>query len=145
MNKGGPLNKPVTDYTDEEIKKEILTHIELYDIYLKNINKFSITLDSGFRNSLHNQIVRFYPGDQHAIYYPDTKIKNLGLIGDRIYAYDAVLPTTEWVTETAYRAVKYIIKGEKYRQTKVRSMLNWTRNCLSLGYHFTIAKFKSLW
>jgi hypothetical protein len=40
-------------------------------------------------------------------------------IGERVRAYQAPVPTTEWVTETGHRAIRYLIQGERYRMSKM--------------------------
>lgn len=50
------------------------------------------------------------PGESvNTLVFPDTHCDNLAVIGERVRAYQAPVPTTEWVTETGHRAIQYLL------------------------------------
>ena len=101
---GLDVQKPGTDCTEAELTEEVLKRLGLFDM---DPAKYTATVDSRARQLKDRDsapIVRFMPGEErNLLVFPDTNIENLGLIGERVRAYQAPVPTTEWVTETGHR------------------------------------------
>lgn len=111
-----------TECSEAELTEEVLKRLELWDMIQSSPTKYTATVDSrarqlGSRDSA--PIVRFMPGEErNLLVFPDTQCENLAVIGERVRAYQAPVPTTEWVTETGYRAIQYLLRGKRYRMTK---------------------------
>ena len=90
------------------------------------------------------------PGEaKNILVFPDTTCTNLALIGERVKAYQAPVPTTEWVTETGHRAIQYLLHGARYRMSSEeykqqerehsrRFVKNWLKYKLSFSSPSTL-------
>jgi myosin-crossreactive antigen len=116
------IQRKGTDCSEAELSEEVLRRLGIWDIVQSSPTNYTATVDSrarqlGSRDSA--PIVRFMPGEEkNLLVFPDTQCENLAIIGERVRAYQAPVPTTEWVTETGYRAIQYLLHGERYRMTK---------------------------
>jgi hypothetical protein len=131
----GLLNKPGFEYTDDEIKKEVLIQYNLYDLYATNIDTFFVNIDPGFRNPnpmSRPESIRLYPGEQKLLVHVDTKLNNLAVVGGKAYAYNAGVQVTEWTSETAYWSVQYLINKKRHRLNKCQQFLNYGTNIKTL-------------
>ncbi len=119
--KGICLDKAGTACTDNELAEEVLKRLNIWDIVQQSPDQYTATVDSRarqFANRDSAPIVRFMPGESEKILvYPDTNCDNLAVIGERVKAYQAPVPTTEWVTETGHRAIQYLLHGARYRMS----------------------------
>jgi myosin-crossreactive antigen len=110
-----------TKCTDKELAEEALRRLGIYDIVEQSPADYTATVDSRarqFEDRDSAPIVRFMPKEsQNILAFPDTNCDNLAIIGERVRAYNAPVPTTEWVAETGHRAIRYLIEGERYRMT----------------------------
>lgn len=119
--KGLHVHTPGTKCTEAELAEEALKRLEIWDIVNQAPEKYTATVDSRARQFADHDsapVVRFIPGESDKILlYPDTQCDNLAVIGERVRAYQAPVPTTEWVTETGHRAIQYLTEGERYRMS----------------------------
>jgi myosin-crossreactive antigen len=137
-----------TKCTEQQLAEEALKRLKIWDIIQQSPKKYTATVDSRarqFEDRDSAPIVRFMPGEsQNILAFPDTQCDNLAVIGERVRAYKAPVPTTEWVTETGHRAIQYLVEGERYRmspkeyraqerQHSWRFVWNWIKYKINLG------------
>lgn len=111
-----------TKCTDQQLTEEVLKRLQIWDMAQTSPDKYTATVDSRARQIEGRDsapIVRFMPGESNnLLVFPDTNCDNLAVIGERVRAYQAPVPTTEWVTETGHRAIRYLLDGERYRMSR---------------------------
>lgn len=142
------VQKPGLKCTEAELSEEVLKRLNIWDITQQSPHNYTTTVDvraRQFENQDSAPIVRYMPGEsQKTLVFPDTQCDNLAVIGERVRAYNAPVPTTEWVTETGLRAINYLIEGTRYRMTprqyraqerkhSLRFVINWIKYKLHLG------------
>ena len=107
--------------TEAQLTEEVLRRLQVWNILQTDPEKYTATVDSRarqFEDRDSAPIVRFMPGEsEKVLIFPDTNCDNLAVIGERIKAYEAPVPTTEWVTETGHRAIQYLLHQERYRMS----------------------------
>lgn len=134
-----------TKCTDKQLTKEVLKRLDIWDIVQEFPDKFTATVDSRarqFEGRDSAPIVRFMPGESdNVLVFPDTNCDNLAAIGERVKAYQAPVPTTEWVTETGHRAIQYLLHGKRYRMSP-KEYRSQERNH-SLRFVWNWMKYKS--
>ncbi|MES2273522.1 MAG: oleate hydratase [Chlamydiota bacterium] len=156
--KGLFLDSLGTKCTDQQLSEEVLKRLKIWDIATPG--RYTATVDSRarqFEGRDSAPIVRFMPGEsEKVLVFPDTHCDNLAVIGERVKAYQAPVPTTEWVTETGHRAIQYLLQGKRYRMSpkeysaqerkhSLRFVWNWAKYKLKCGnQNFTSSVSASL-
>lgn len=156
--KGLHVDQLGTKCTNKQLAEEVLKRLNIWDLTQASPDSYTTTVDErarqmGDRDSA--PIVRFMPEESGKILvFPDTKCDNLAVIGERVRAYQAPVPTTEWVSETGHRAIQYLLHGKRYRMSEkeynaqerghsIKFIWNWTKyklNCFGPNFQSTICQ-----